>query len=178
MATSRGTQNFKRGKGFRAAGALVSSEIRKAGESRGFAVSRVLTHWHEIAGAELAKQTRPVDIRYGRSGIGATLTILTTGAMAPLVQMQSERIRDRVNACYGYSAISQIKITQTAATGFAEGQAIFDGAPPEAPTELNHEMRAKGKTLAGDVKDEGLQGALADLAAQVLTKSGKRKGHI
>lgn len=177
LASTVGTKKHRRGKGFRAASTLVSRNIREAGESRGFAVSRVLTHWQEIVGPDLAEQTRPVDVRYGRSGIGATLTILTTGAMAPLVQMQSERIRERVNACYGYSAISQVKITQTAAQGFAEGQASFEPAPAQKVSHgPNQEMRAKGETLAGDVKDEGLQDALADLAANVLTKTGKPKG--
>lgn len=170
---AKGTYRKRGSKGFRSAADLVARKIRDAGESRGFAVSRVLTHWHEIVGPELAMQTRPVDIRYGRSGIGATLKVLTSGAMAPLVEMQKERIRERVNACYGYSAISQVKITQTAAQGFADGQASFEPAPKPGPTGPKPEMRAKGQALASDVKDEGLQDALADLAANVLTKSGK-----
>ena len=35
---------------------------------------------------------------YGKGGMGATLTLLTTGPMAPMVEMQKERLRERVNA--------------------------------------------------------------------------------
>jgi hypothetical protein len=43
----------------------------------------------------------------------------------------------RVNACYGYITIARIRITQTAATGFAEGQMAFDhgAATPRGPSE-------------------------------------------
>ena len=54
------TKTKRSGRGFRQAGVLVAKDIREAGESRGFAVSRVLTHWAEIAGQDLAQRTRPV----------------------------------------------------------------------------------------------------------------------
>ena len=120
----------RRRRGFEQAGGLVASRIRAAGESRGFAVSRLFTHWAEIAGPDLAAICRPCDVRYGRQGLGATLTVLTTGANAPTLAMQEPKLRERVNACYGYAAISRIRITQTAPTGFAEGQAQFGAAPP------------------------------------------------
>ena len=96
-------------------------------------MARLLTHWAEIAGEDLARITRPVKIGYARDGFGATLTLLTTSAQAPMVQMQLPQLRERVNACYGYNAISRIALTQTAPTGFAEGQAEFAPAPKAAP---------------------------------------------
>ena len=92
-------------------------------ETRGFAVSRVLTRWAEIAGEDIAAIARPVEVSYGRQGFGATLTVLTTGAQAPMLEMQKEVLRERVNAAYGYNAIARIRLTQTAPPGFAEGQA-------------------------------------------------------
>ena len=44
----------RRRRGFEAAGTLVGTRIRKAGEQRGFALTRLLTQWPEIAGAEMA----------------------------------------------------------------------------------------------------------------------------
>ncbi len=73
----------RRSRGFEAASRLVSDRIRAAGEARGFAVARLLTHWAEIAGEDLARVTRPVKIGYARDGFGATLTLLTTSAQAP-----------------------------------------------------------------------------------------------
>ena len=52
--------------GFARAEKLLTGQIRKASESRGFAESRVLTHWAEIVGTELAAATRPIEVKYGR----------------------------------------------------------------------------------------------------------------
>lgn len=135
MARTPATPPTRRQRGFEPTGGLLKQQIRSAGESRGFAVARLLTHWAEVAGADLGRITRPVKVGYGREGMGATLTLLTTGAMAPMVEMQKERLRERVNAVYGYAAISRILLTQTAATGFAEGQAEFTPAPKSRPNQ-------------------------------------------
>ena len=88
-------------------------------------MARLLTHWADVVGDEIARIAQPAEISYGRGGFGATLTVLTTASQAPMLQMELPRIRERVNACYGYNAIARIRITQTAATGFAEGRALF-----------------------------------------------------
>lgn len=159
-----------RGKaGWQSAARLVGSRIRDAGASRGFAASRLLTHWAEVAGAELAEHTRPVNVSYGRGGLGATLTILTTGARAPMVEMQAEALRTRVNAVYGYNAIARIRITQTAPTGFAEGQASFAPAPPEtAPAPAPDDPRARA--LAEPLGDDDLRAAIEQLGRNVLSR--------
>ncbi len=161
---------MRRGRGFRQAGSLVESRVRKAGDSRGFAVARLLTHWVEIAGKDIATIARPVEVSYSRGGLGATLTLLTTGAHAPMLQMQEPRLRERINACYGYAAISRIRLTQTAPTGFAEGQAAFGPAPETPPAP---EAARAGAALAEGVADPGLRDALARLGANILAKSGR-----
>jgi len=163
---------MRRGRGFRQAGALVETRVRKAGESRGFAVARLLTHWDEIAGKDIAAMARPVEVSYAKGGLGATLTLLTTGAHAPMLQMQEPRLRERINACYGYAAISRIRLTQTAPTGFAEGQAAF-GPTPEATAAAAPEAAEAGAALAEGVSDPGLRDALARLGANILAKSGR-----
>lgn len=156
-------------KGFRQTGALLSTDLRRVGESRGFAVSRVLTHWAEIAGEDLARLCRPVEVSYPRGSFGATLTVLTTGAQAPMLEMQKEMLRDRVNAAYGYNAIARIRITQTAPTGFAEGQAVFGPAPsPQAPQADPVAARRATQTATG-IRDDGLRQALERLGLNVLS---------
>lgn len=157
-------------KGFTRTSSLLQTQIRKTSESRGFAQSRLLTHWAEIAGPDIAAMSRPVDVRYGRGGFGATLTLLTTGANAPILEMQKEALREKVNAVYGYNAISRIRITQTAASGFAEGQVSFEHrrAPkhPEAPV-----IVPEAQQIASGVRDDGLRTALERLASNVYSKS-------
>ncbi|MFY9210115.1 MAG: DUF721 domain-containing protein [Aestuariivita sp.] len=159
-------------KGFKRTATLLGDRIRRAGESRGFAVSRVLTHWSEIVGEDLARICRPVEVSYGRSGFGATLSVLTTGAQAPMLEMQKEQLRARVNAVYGYNAISRVRITQTAKTGFAEGQATFlqaqgtrEVAPPDPATVT------RARAVANDITDSDLRSALERLGQNVLSTS-------
>ncbi|TDK46203.1 DUF721 domain-containing protein [Antarcticimicrobium luteum] len=157
-------------RGFKRTATLLNEQIRRAGESRGFAVTRVLTHWAEIAGPDMAAVSRPVKIGYGRGGFGATLTVLTTGSHAPMLDMQKDQLRDRVNAVYGYNAISRVRITQTAPTGFAEGQARFERPEPPPPPEPAPEICRDASETAGAITDDGLRAALERLGRNVLSR--------
>lgn len=158
-------------RGFKRTATLVSTKIRKVAETRGFAVSRLLTHWDEVAGPAIAAIARPVEVSYGKGGLGATLTVLTTGPQAPMLEMEKHRLRDRVNAAYGYNAISRIRITQTAATGFAEAQAHFAGAPKKTVDSApDPRIAAEAATLARPVGDDALRQALESLGQNVLNK--------
>ena len=155
----------RRARGFERASSLVVSRVRAAGEHRGFAVSRLLTHWAEVAGPDVARVSRPVEVAYGR-GLGATLTLLTTGPEAPMLEMQKDKIRERVNACYGYGAIEKVRITQTAATGF--------GAPDTALERKDEDIKTarpasnKAKEATSEIRDAGLRKALERLGSNVL----------
>lgn len=158
-------------RGFKRTASLLNEQIRRTGESRGFAVTRVLTHWAEIAGPEIAAIARPVKIGYGRTGFGATLTILTTGAQAPMLEMQKDQLRERVNAVYGYNAISRVHITQTAPTGFAEGQVQFDRPETPSAPAPSSEISREVAHVADGVGDAALRAALERLGRNVLSKS-------
>lgn len=155
----------------------MQTRIREASESRGFAVSRLLTHWSEVVGDAIADVTRPVEVSYGKGGMGATLTILTTGPQAPMIEMQKEHICERVNACYGYRAIARVRITQTAPTGFAEGQAVFRPAPKaQGPDpDPDPETLANAAGMSKDIENDDLRLALQTLGAKVLNKSRNGK---
>ena len=168
------SQPRRRSRGFRQASLLLAEPIRHAAEGRGFAVSRLLTNWAEIVGAEIAARARPVKISHSRGGFGATLTLLTTGAYAPLLNMQLSSIREKVNACYGYNAVSRISLTQTAPTGFSEGRAQFDHAPKAPPTPDAATCRV-AEALASDISDPALRAAVARLAALKLAREGKHQ---
>lgn len=166
----------RRRRGFEPAAGLLKDRIRQAGESRGFAVARLLTHWAEVVGDEVAVMARPIKVGYGREGFGATLTLLTTGAAAPVLQMQLPKIRDKVNACYGYNAISRVAITQTAPVGFAEGQVAFAPAPRPSPPAPDSAIRREAAAISGEVRDEALRQALEALGEKVLSRPGLKKG--
>ncbi|NPD14120.1 DUF721 domain-containing protein [Xinfangfangia sp. D13-10-4-6] len=165
-----------RRRGFEPAFSLVSNQVRGAGEARGFAVARLVTHWAETVGEDLARITRPVKIGYTQNGMGATLSLLVQGAHAPMVGMQLEKIRERVNAVYGYNAISRVHLTQTASAGFAEGQAQFTHAPAQPAKDPETEVRlasAAAKQAEG-VGDPGLRAALERLAQNILSRPDRK----
>ena len=160
-------------KGFKRTGNLLTGQIRRASEGRGFAQSRLLTHWAEIVGQEVADIAHPVEITYGRGGMGATLTVLTKGAHAPMLEMQKDNLRERVNRVYGYNAIARVRITQTAATGFAEGQIAFDHRKKAQPIADRPELRQKAAETASPVTDNALREALARLGENILKKDSR-----
>ncbi|MFN3845251.1 MAG: DUF721 domain-containing protein [Paracoccaceae bacterium] len=165
----------RRMRGFEPAFGLMKDPVRAAGESRGFAVSRLLTHWTDVVGEDLSRCTRPVKVGYGREGFGGTLTLLTTGAMAPMIEMQKEIIRSKVNAVYGYNAISRVLLTQTAPIGFAEGQAAFTPAP-KADRAADPAIKAAAIETVAPIHDPGLRAALEALAENILNRRKTTEG--
>ena len=159
----------RRSRGFLQTGGLVSKRIRRVGERRGFAETRLLTHWAEIVGQSVAAIAQPVKVSYAREGFGATLTVLTDGARAPELQMMLPELKDKVNACYGYTAISRIRITQTGEAGFAEHAATF-AHKPTAPKALSAAQAADLTASLAPVTDDRLRAALESLGRNVLNK--------
>jgi len=159
----------RRSNGFKRAISLMETQIRQASETRGFAHVQILTHWPDIVGTDLAQNCKPIDVKYQKSGLGATLSVLTTGAFAPMIEMQKDIIRSRVNAVYGYKAISKVRVTQTAPTGFAEGQAEFT-PKPKSPMAPNPAISQASDAMTQGVSDANLKRALEGLAKNVLSK--------
>jgi hypothetical protein len=89
--------------------------------------------------------------------------------------MQVPQIQDKVNACYGYSAIAKIRITQTARTGFNQGRVQF-GSSEAAKVQLPAELKIAADNVVSDVTDDGLRLALAALGANVMHKSKYKNG--
>lgn len=158
----------RRSKGFLQTGGLLNQRIRNVSERRGFAQTRLLTHWAEVVGSEIAAFARPIKVSYAREGIGATLTVLVDGARAPELQMMLPTLKDKVNACYGYSAISRIRLTQTAEQGFGEDTSTFLHKKPVKS--LPQEKQEGLKDALSTIKDDEFRTALELLGKNVLTR--------
>lgn len=154
----------RRSSGFRQAADLIDKPIRKASETRGFAVQRLLTHWDEIAGADVARIARPVKITYAAKGFGATLVLLTTGANAPALQMQLPRLTERINAAYGYAAITRIRITQTA------GEVAPATAPQTKTVQPDPDALQRAADLSREIADPELREALSTIGAHIFAR--------
>jgi len=169
----------RRGKPLHQAGGGLRKRLSDAAAKRGFAEPDVLVRWDEIVGADLAGHCRPVKITYGRSspGLGATLLVHASGARATEIEHRAPQIVARVNAFYGYRAVSRLKVTQATgaagrARGFAEDAPTFAGKPGATPPPPpDPEAEARAAALARDIRHPGLRAALTRLGARVLAGS-------
>lgn len=157
--------------GFKRTSVLLERRIKDASQNRGFAQSRILTHWTEIAGADIAAIAQPTKVSYASQGIGATLTLLARRGHGPELEMQKETLRTRINAVYGYNAITRIKISHTSAAGFAEAQTAFDPKPAPATKQIDQKIAEQARKAASPVEDQDLRRALEYLGQNVLTNS-------
>ena len=107
--------------------------------------------------------------------MGATLTVLTHRRPAPMLQMQKEALRERVNACYGYNAISRIRVTQTGADRLCRDATRRSDPPPRAARRRDPARRPRRQSAAAGVSDPGLRAALAALGSKVLGRRAERK---
>ena len=164
----------KRSGGFKRTSALLKRKINEASAGRGFSEARLLTHWSTFVGAGLAEKTHPVKISFASGGLGATLTILTTGPHALELEMLKHQIIERVNAAYGYNAVARIKITQTAETGFEFAELGGNTEEKDCNTNLIVTLNnVKASEQVEGVEDKVFREALAELEKKVLTKSKK-----
>jgi hypothetical protein len=116
--------------GIRPIGAFVEKALDQAARARGFATTALLSDWRAIAGAELARYTMPDRIIWprrrdsfenedddgprarGHRRDGATLVLRIEGPRAIEVQHRATQILERINAYFGYMAVTEMRFLQ------------------------------------------------------------------
>lgn len=179
-----------RPRGLRRAAQASEPAIAALAGRKGFAEARVLLNWAEIVGPALADTCSPVTVRYGtQRALGATLVVETDGARATEVTHLAPALVERVNSYYGYRAISRISVRHAnpmaqraprgqglarAQSGFAEGQARFDGPAPGpkdvAPGPDPEDCR-RAAELAASIASPDLRAALTTMGGYVLARA-------
>lgn len=172
--------------GPKAVGSFVPKLAQKAFEKFGFATAAVLTDWTSIVGHEIAACTAPERLRWPRpvdeaaetrsskgrgraaapAKTGATLLLRVEPARALDVQYRTTQIIERINAYFGYLAVTDIRLTQAplAKAPVARPRATALGVSPKAVIR---------KALAPDetarIEDADLRAALERLGAAIST---------
>ncbi len=159
---------------FKHVSGLLQGQIRGVGEKRGIPIARLLTHWAEIVGDDIARIARPLNISYSRDGLGGTLTLLAPGPQAPILAMKLESIRNRVNACFGYSAISGIRISQVAPADFYRSGPTEGQQRKTAPEEVAPIIRDRARKAVAEVSDDELRHALERFGEGVLSNLNRK----
>jgi hypothetical protein len=88
------------------AGAAAAAAFARAG----FSDPRLVLHWGEIAGPEVARIARPLKFREGPAG--GVLTLRTLPGAALFLGHESRALCGRINAFLGRAAVIQVKFVQ------------------------------------------------------------------
>jgi len=154
--------------GARAIGSYVAKALDPAARARGFATTALLSDWPAIVGRDLAQFTMPDRVvwprrrdetesetkqRSHRAG-GATLVLRIEGPRAIEVQHRSGQILERVNAYFGYRAVTEMRFLQAPIA-----RAGTRARPKKAP------LPAYSLPKEAGIEDEGLARALSRLGA-------------
>ncbi len=133
----------------------------------GFHKPEILKRWREIAGPHLFRFTRPQRIAFpkGRRD-GGTLHLEVEGAASVEVHHVSRQLIERLNAFYGYAAISRLKIV---AARLDRPKPL----PPFVPAEPDRQVLEAASRRSAKVKDPELRRSLAALGALSATTRKK-----
>lgn len=92
---------------------LLPKAARRVFRQFGFAESAIITRWHEVVGAELARCSMPLTLKFPRGKrTGGTLNIRVDGPIATELQHLEPVLVEKINTFYGYGAVGRIAITQ------------------------------------------------------------------
>lgn len=148
----------------RSLGELVGKTFADAFARQGFAAMRIVTHWEDIAGPEVAAHAEPMRINWPREPQSpdaepATLVLRVEGPAAIEIQHLAPVIIERVNRFFGWPAIGRIALRQAPLARRRK-------TPRPKPDPAAAERIAATLT----VKDDGLRAALGRLGAQIKGK--------
>ena len=141
---------------------MIDPMIAPSAKARGFAIGRIVSHWHDIVG-DMSSWCRPDAVSFPRdSRMDGTLRLQIASGRGPQAQAMSDVIIDRVNANFGYRAISRISLVQTLSTP------VQPASPKPAPqlNQTQHDIWTLDDKLK-DVKSPELRAALRRLGSPI-----------
>jgi hypothetical protein len=145
--------------------ALVGKCLTDTFAQRGFASTEIVTHWVDIAGADIAAHCEPMKIEWPRrrnpndaDPEPAVLVLRVEGPCAIEIQHQTAVIIARVNRFFGWPAIGRIALRQAPLR-----RRRARAAPPRPDAEA---VQAETKRLSA-IADDDLRSALGRLGAAV-----------
>ena len=142
-------------------GVAAERLTRKSGAKKLPPIQVLKARWREIAGEQLYKFCRPERLSGGKEGRVLTLRVLPQAA--PMVQHQSETIRQRVSVAAGGDVVS-IKLVQGPLTTSEGPQKPRRVIRPLTPKE-----RAELEASTAGIQDKRLREAIVALGAAMLT---------
>ena len=171
--------------GAKTVGSFVPKLTQKAFERFGFPAAAILTDWAGIVGPDLASYTRPEKLKWPRNNApdgedgetepaggqaaGATLVLRVDGPRAIEIQYRGPQLLERINAYFGFRAITELRILQAPVTRPAARPAR-PAVHPRPPAATARPREAIGLATRDD---NPLAAALERLGSAVASRQGR-----
>jgi hypothetical protein len=167
VAGKAGDVETRRG-AMRALAAHVPHIVKPALGKRGFVEGQLVAQWADVIGAELARRLLPEKLTFppGRRRDG-TLRLRVAPGFALEVQHREPQILERLNAFFGYRALTRLVLVQgplptDRTTGrrrqrdlaAAERAALDERVAGIADADLRHALTRLGEAVIGTVGDK------------------------
>ncbi len=147
--------------------------LRKLLGQKGMMAADVLIFWAQIAGEELAAFTFPEKISFrGKERQKGVLQVAAAnGAVALELQHRERFVLEKVNAFFGYGAVSELRIRQSGGACFRRSRQI--NQPQVKKILVSGEEQNYIEQLTGGVNDGDLKDSLIRLGKSVLSQNRK-----
>ena len=140
---------------------LIGATLDPIARKRGLARAELLSWWPDIVGAAYAGHTAPERIRWPRDGTTATLIVRCDPALSLQFAHETDRVRERVNAYFGYPAVGAVRIVQ---------KTLGSGRPESSKADSGPRISAATKDRL-DRFEGPLRESLRALARNILARS-------
>src|SRR4051812_31382455 len=142
--------------------ALTKTAFRNTMGGRGFAEAGLITEWAAIAGRDVARMSRPMQLAFPRGERkGGVLTVECSGAAALELQHLKPQILDRINSHFGYAAIAELRFKQGSTLAKAKSRSVRRESRPPSAAEIAETAAALEALPEGDIKASLLRLGLA-----------------
>ena len=149
-------------------GSTVSKVAAPVLGRRGFGEAQMILEWPSVVGRDLARDTLPVKLSFGRGErMDGTLHLRVAPGAGLTVQHLEPLIIERVNGFFGYKAVARLALRQGALPRRAAPE------PPRLRALTEAEQTGLAARLA-DIEDPELREALEGLGRAVLGSGGGR----
>ena len=131
---------------------------------------KMLSEWRDIAGADIAAKTTPLDLKYAKKldkKSQATLHLAVQSAYALELSYQKSLLIERLNMFFGYPAIKDIKMVQQ---DNVMGNKKTSTKPPRLLTMQEEQVL---DDLVGGIQENDLQTALKNLGKAITSRQTK-----
>lgn len=150
----------------RALTAVVQPVTRAALGRKRSVLGSLIAAWPAVVGEDIARRTVPDKVTLSGPGRGQGVLVLRVApADALSIEYAVPELRQRINAHYGYEAVSRIKLLQSAPAGSTQRPAMA-GAARAVPVPLEPALAAR---LAG-VADDDLRRSLTALGQAIRAR--------